>query len=255
MYARREIVKGAATLPLAAILADPLLARAAAATTENVTTTLKDGSTVGAAVAYPEAKSAPAVLLVHEWWGLNDQIKSVAVELAREGYVALAVDLYGGNVASTPDDAGQYMKAVKPEVATETLQTWVSWLRENERTTEYVGTVGWCFGGGWALNAAIATPVEATIVYYGSVARDAEALKALKGPVLGHFAEQDKWINKEMVDGFIEQMKLAGQPAPEVYWYDADHAFANPSGGRYDREDAQLAWSRSLAFLQKNLTA
>src|SRR5690606_27220665 len=85
--------------------------------------------------------------------------------------------------------------------------------------------------------------------------RDAEALKALKGPVLGHFAEQDKWINKEMVDGFIEQMKLAGQPAPEVYWYDADHAFANPSGGRYDREDAQLAWSRSLAFLQKNLTA
>ena len=71
--------------------------------------------------------------------------------------------------------------------------------------------------------------------------------------MMGHFAEKDKWINKEMVDGFVEQMKAAGQPAPEVFWYDADHAFANPSGARYDQEDAQLAWSRSLEFFNTNL--
>lgn len=70
---------------------------------------------------------------------------------------------------------------------------------------------------------------------------------------MGHFAEKDQWINKAMVDGFVEQMKLAGEPAPEVFWYDADHAFANPSGGRYDQADAQLAWKRSLEFFKKNL--
>ncbi|MEX1036732.1 MAG: dienelactone hydrolase family protein [Sneathiella sp.] len=90
MYARRDIVKGAATLPLAAILADPLLARAAAEMTEDVTLKLDDGQSVTAAVVYPEVTPAPAVLLIHEWWGLNDQIKAVATELAREGYVAVA---------------------------------------------------------------------------------------------------------------------------------------------------------------------
>ena len=88
MFARRDIMKGAATLPLAAILADPLLARAAAEMTEDVTLTLDDGQSATAAVIYPEVTPAPAVLLIHEWWGLNDQIKAVAAELAREGYVA-----------------------------------------------------------------------------------------------------------------------------------------------------------------------
>ena len=253
MFARRDIVKGAATLPLAAILADPLLARAAAEMTEDVTIKLSGGQSATAAVIYPEVTPAPTVVLVHEWWGLNDQIKAVAAELAREGYVALAVDLYEGNVGTTPDEAKKYMQGVKPDLATETLTSWIDWARKNEKTTDNLGTVGWCFGGGWALNASIAAPTEATIVYYGSVARTADQLKSLKGPVMGHFAEKDQWINKEMVDGFVEQMKIAGQPAPEVFWYDADHAFANPSGQRYDQADAQLAWQRSVGFLKKTL--
>lgn len=253
MFARRDIVKGAATLPLAVILADPLLARAAAEMTKDVTLKLDGSQSVTASVIYPDVTPAPAVLLVHEWWGLNDQIKAVAAALAREGYVAVAVDLYSGKVGTTREEAGQYMKAVKPAEATETLEKWISWTRTNEKTTDSLGTIGWCFGGGWALNASIAAPTEATIVYYGSVDRTADQLKALKGPVMGHFAEKDQWINKEMVDGFVEQMKLAGQPDPEVFWYDADHAFANPSGGRYDRADTQLAWSRSLEFFKTNL--
>ncbi|MCF8467569.1 MAG: dienelactone hydrolase family protein [Sneathiella sp.] len=253
MYARRDIVKGAASLPLAAILADPILAHAAASNTEEVTLKLSDGRPITASAIFPEVTPAPSVVLVHEWWGLNDQIKAVAAEFARAGYVAVAVDLYQGNVASTAEDAGTYMKAVVPDDATETLKSWVSWTRNHAKTTEKLGTIGWCFGGGWALNAALAAPVEATVVYYGNVAKKADTLKALEGPVMGHFATMDNWINKEMVDGFIEQMKLAGQPAPEVFWYEANHAFANPSGGRYDKEDAQLAWKRSLEFFKANL--
>jgi carboxymethylenebutenolidase len=246
-------MKGAAALPLAAILADPVLAAAAAAGAEDVTLKLDNGKMVTASVVMPDVTPAPAVILVHEWWGLNDQIKAVGAELAKLGYVAVSVDLYDGQVGTTPDEAKKYMSSVDPVVATETLEKWVGWAREHDQTTEKVGTIGWCFGGGWSLNASIAAPVDATIVYYGNVAKNAEQLKSLKGPVMGHFATKDQWINKEMVDGFVEQMKLAGEPAPKVFWYEADHAFANPSGGRYDEADAQLAWRRSTEFFTANL--
>jgi len=253
MFARRDIVKGAATLPLAAILADPLLAQAAAAGTQEVTLKLKNGRPIKASVALPEVTPAPAILLIHEWWGLNDQIKAVAAEYAKAGYVAVAVDLYDQKVGANPDEARSLMGAVKGEEATETLETWAAWTRAHDKTTDKLGTIGWCFGGGWSLNASIASPVDATIIYYGNVAKKADQLKALVGPVMGHFAEKDQWINKAMVDGFVEQMKIAGEPDPEVFWYDADHAFANPSGGRYDKADAQLAWTRSMEFFDNNL--
>ena len=255
MFARRDIVKGAAALPLAVILADPLLAAAAAASAEDVTIKLEDGTSVTASVSFPDITPAPVVILIHEWWGLNDQIKAVGVELAKAGYVAVSVDLYKGKVGKTPDEARAYMQIVDPGIATETLKKWVAWSRDHSKTTDKVGTIGWCFGGGWSLNASIASPVEATVIYYGSVTKEADQLASLAGPVMGHFATKDQWINKEMVDGFVEQMKLAGEPAPEVFWYEADHAFANPSGGGYDKADTQLAWKRSLDFFKKNLTS
>ena len=253
MHARRDILKSAAALPLASILANPILAKAAAASLEDVSLTLGDGSVVKASVAYPDAENAPVVLLVHEWWGLNDQIKSVAAELAKEGYVALAVDLYSGNVAKTADEAKSYMQGVEAPVARETLAKWMAWSRNHKRGNGKLATVGWCFGGGWSLNASLVAPSDATIVYYGNVARPSSELVNLKGPVQGHFATRDQWINRTMVDGFVMEMKKAGQPDPEVHWYEADHAFANPSGGRYDQEDAQVSWARTTEFLAKNL--
>ena len=103
--------------------------------------------------------------------------------------------------------------------------------------------------------SAIATPVDATVIYYGRVTHNAEDLKALSGPVLGHFGTLDENINKAMVGGFEESMKEAGK-ADEltVYWYEADHAFANPTGARYDADDAKLAWERTQDFLKANLT-
>ena len=256
---RRTLLRGFAGLPLAAVLADPLIARAVAAGLEPVEIALSDGRKVAGTLAMPAQTPAPAVMLIHEWWGLNDQIKAVAAELAKEGYVALAVDLYGGTVATIPEEAKALTGKVEGPVASETLGAWNAWLRDQAATTVKQGAIGWCFGGGWSLNASLVAPVDATVVYYGSVSpefggvsRSVEALAALKGPVLGHYATRDGWINQDMVTGFEERMTAAGKPYTS-HWYEADHAFANPTTQRYDAEDAALAWTRTSNFLESRL--
>ena len=194
---RRQILQClAAAAALAGVLAGPDLAWAAAATLEDVSLEIAGGKKVRAWFAVAADTPAPAVLLIHEWWGLNDQIKAVAGELARQGYAALAIDLYGGQVASSPEEAERLRKAVDAGVATDTLVSWVEWLRRHPKATGKVATIGWCFGGGWSLDASIATPVDATIIYYGRVDQPADRLARLHGPVLGHFATRDQWINR-----------------------------------------------------------
>ncbi|MDE0050051.1 MAG: dienelactone hydrolase family protein [Rhodospirillales bacterium] len=250
--ARRDILVGLAGLPLAAVLADPRLARAAAAGLETVSITTAGGREVSAALGVPAALPAPAVILVHEWWGLNDQIKSVAAALADEGYLALAIDLYGGQVTDDPGRARELVRALSAEAATDACASWVGWLRGHESGTGKVGTVGWCFGGAWSLNASLAAPVDATVVYYGNVKKGRDRLASLAGPVLGHFATRDKWINEEMVGGFEAEMAAAGKSA-ENHWYEAHHGFANPTKAAYDEEDAALAWQRTLDFFAAHL--
>ncbi|MGH6928200.1 MAG: dienelactone hydrolase family protein [Dongiaceae bacterium] len=250
--ARRTIVTSIAGLPLATILADPRLAAMAAESLETVSQTTPGGREVVAALAVPAKTPAPAVLLIHEWWGLNDQIKTMAAEFAKEGFLALAVDVYEGQVATDAATAESLMKAVDPAKTVETLGVWTNWLKSDSRSTGKIGTIGWCFGGGWSLNASIANPIDATVIYYGRVDRAAEDLKGLNGPVLGQFAEEDQWINKPMVEAFEANMQQAGKSL-EVHWYAANHAFANPTGDNYDKEDAQTAWQRTLEFLRKNL--
>ncbi len=252
-FSRRQLVQGlAAAAPLSAILADARLARAAAAGLEPVSHTTASGRTVAGVLAVPAPAKAPAVLLIHEWWGLNDQIKAMAAELAKEGFLALACDLYDGKATADPDEANRLVKAIDAAQATETLASWIDWLAAQPRATGKTASLGWCFGGGWSLRAALARPLAATVIYYGRVDVPAGQLARLHGPVLGHFATRDQWINKPMVDSFTDAMRAAGKPLT-VYWYDADHAFANPSGGRYDEEDAKLAWGRTLSFLRDNL--
>jgi len=252
MSDRRVFLRALSSLPLSVVLANPRISRAVSARLQEVEAKLADGRTIKGALAEPQDQATGGILLIHEWWGLNDQIKSVAAELAKEGYVALACDLYGGAVATARDEARALMQAVDPGVATETVATWVEWLRSHPDTAANVATIGWCFGGGWSLNASLAAPVDATIIYYGNVAKTAEQLKALGGPVLGHFATQDQWIDREMVSGFERAMDAAGKQYT-TYWYDAQHAFANPTSARYDAEDAALAWKRTLDFLRKHL--
>ncbi|MDA0998660.1 MAG: dienelactone hydrolase family protein [Proteobacteria bacterium] len=252
---RRRVVAGiAAGLPLAMVLADPKLAHAAASKLRTVRIHGPGGKLISAALAKPKAKKAPAVLLVHEWWGLNDQIKAVAAEFANQGYLALAIDLYGGKAAADGDRDGAkaLMQTVTAESGEGITAAWLDWLRTVKSVSGKIGTVGWCFGGGWSLNASIVRPAEATVIYYGRVNRKAADLAKLKGPVLGHFALKDQNINKPMVEGFEAEMKKAGKTFT-THWYDADHAFANPTGARYNEPDAKLAWERTTAFFKKHL--
>jgi carboxymethylenebutenolidase len=252
---RRSFLKGMLALPLAVVLADPLLAQVAGSRTRSVQLALGGGNKVQAHLAMPEGEGPfPAVVLIHEWWGLNDQIKAVATELANLGFMALAVDLYKGGVADTREDAMALIQAVNEEEANDTLTGWIDWLRRHQQCNGKVGTMGWCFGGGWSLNASMETPVDATIIYYGNVTRTPKQLSRLQGPVLGHFGTLDKSIDEAMVGGFERAMAEAGKAEQlEVHWYVADHAFANPTGARYDADDAALAWSRSVSFLHRHL--
>lgn len=246
---RRQVVVGLAGLSLATLLADPEKVAKAAAGLQTVSINTPSGRSVSGALAVPEVKPAGAVMMVHEWWGLNDQIKSVASEVAKQGYLALAVDLYNGQVATRPEDAEKYMKGVVPAEARETMSAWVDWLKKHPDGNGKIVSLGWCFGGGMALQAALDRPLDAAVVYYGNVARSADELKKLKGPVLGHFASKDQWITPAMVEGFDAAMAEA-QQTRELYQYDADHAFANPTGDHYDAEDARLAWDRTVDFLK-----
>ena len=251
---RRRFLAGAATLPLAAVLAWPDLARAAADRLESVTVDTPSGRKAMGVIAMPEQTPAPAVLLLPEWWGLNDQIKSVASEFANKGFVAFAFDIYDGDVATTREKARSLMEGVDAEATTEKVSAVVDFLRNHDQTTGKVGTVGWCFGGGWSLNTSIATPVDATVIYYGRVNKPADQLEALQGPVLSHFATEDAFIDEAMVGNFQAAMAEAGKADQlTVHWYVADHAFANPTGARYDEDDAALAWARTLAFFEQHL--
>ncbi len=253
---RRAFLAGLGTLPIAAVLADPALAQAAAAKVTPVSITTVMGKPAKGVIAKPAQLPAPAIVLIHEWWGLNDQIKAVAADLADKGYIAIAIDLFGKDEpATTADEAKAQMAGLNTEDATDAVSSWVYYARDLQDATDKVGTVGWCFGGAWSLNASIAAPVDATVIYYGNVTRTVSQLENLKGPVLGHFGTLDQSINKEMVEGFEKNMAAAGKAdSLTVYWYDADHAFANPTGSRYDAADAATAWQRTLDFYSANLT-
>lgn len=249
---RRHVVTGLAGLSLAGLLADPIRLAAAAASLTDISITTAGGRKVTGALGVPAKTPAPAVLMVHEWWGLNQQIRGVASELTNLGYLTLAADLYGGKVAQDPDMARQLARSTQPEQAIDTLTSWTDSLRKRPDCNGKLATIGWCFGGGWSLRASMARPVDATVIYYGDVTPSPEALQSLKGPVLGHFGNLDTNITPDSVNAFEARLKQIGKTAT-IYRYNASHAFANPTGQNYDAEDARLAWDRTVAFLKQTI--
>ncbi len=220
------------------------------------------GQQVTGYLARPEGATGPlpGLLVIHEWWGLNDNIRAMTRRLAGEGYVALAVDLYGGQVADTPDGARGLMSAVDPDQAIDNLGQARAYLAKQLTETQdgkspRIGVIGWCFGGGWSLRTALAYPegIDATVIYYGHLTTDKAELAKLDSPVLGLFGAEDGSIPPDQVHAFASALEELGKPV-EVKIYDgAGHAFANPSGERYRPEPAQDAWRRTVAFLAKNL--
>lgn len=193
----------------------------------------------------------PAILVIHEWWGLNENIEHWTDRLASAGWAALAIDLYGGVVAKDRDTAMTAMKAVEPPKALATIKAGLDFLAADARIrAPKRAVIGWCFGGAWSLQTALAHPeLDGAIIYYGQLETDPAKLAAIKARVLGVFGARDKGIPPEQVAKFGAALKQAGVRA-EIKSYDADHAFANPSNTeKYDETNAADAWKHVLAFL------
>ncbi len=198
----------------------------------------------------------PGVIVIQEWWGLNDNIRAMAEKIAALGYTALAVDLYNGQVATTPEEASRFMgEAMENQAALTQNVTQAYAYLTGEHDALKVGSIGWCFGGGWSLRTAIALPEEldAAVIYYGQLDTDPEHLEPLQMPILGLFGQDDAGIPEEQVLEFATVLDELGKDADITIYPNADHAFANPSGGRYNEEAAEDAWSRVVAFFAANL--
>ncbi len=218
-----------------------------------------DGEQSKGFLVLPEggATGAPAMIVIHEWWGLNENIQTMARKLAAEGYVALAVDLYGGEVATDSEGArGLMMQSMARRGALEeNLRQAYAFLEA--QGTSRVGSIGWCFGGGWSLNTALLLPEQlaAAVIYYGRVKTEPAELETLTAPVLGIFGAEDQGIPVDSVRAFEKALNELGKEA-EIHVYEgADHAFANPSGLRYQAEAAEDAWAKTLSFLAARLGA
>jgi len=200
--------------------------------------------------------NAPALIVIHEWWGLNDNIRQVTERLAGEGYTALAVDLYLGDVADNPKQAVQYMQGLMGDVdtANENLRQAFAYL-ENEAGAPRVGVVGWCLGGQWSLRTALLLPkqIDAAVIYYGSLNTDPDALATLQMPVMGNFAENDPLIPLDSVEAFRSTLQAQGKDVDVKVYTGAKHAFSNPSGTAYDAQAAADAWARTTAFFAAHL--
>ena len=197
----------------------------------------------------------PALVVIHEWWGLNDNIKQEADRFAKNGYAAMAVDLYEGTVTSSPDEARAAMRNVVPESALANLEAAVAYLQSHPFVSkDRIGCIGWCFGGAQSLNLAIHNPnLAAAVIYYGRLKTDPEILKTIACPILGQFGELDRGIPVARVREFEKGLKKA-DVSHEIHIYDkAGHAFANPTGTRYNAAAAKKAWTRTEKFLEKNL--
>ena len=225
---------------------------------ETVTYATVNGNEIQGYLARPKNPSGPlpGIIVIQEWWGLNDNIRKMADLLAGEGYTALAVDLYNGQVADTPEKAQEYMRAAMQNAANgeDNLKQAYAYL-EREHNAPKVGTIGWCFGGGWSLATALMMPedLDATVIYYGRLVTDVDELRPLKVPILGIFGAEDQGIPIDMVREFEQALESLEKDASIHVYEGADHAFANPSGTHYDREAAQDAWDKTLAFFERHL--
>ncbi|TKD12408.1 dienelactone hydrolase family protein [Polyangium fumosum] len=209
-------------------------------------------------LSLPKGKTAPlpGLVVIHEWWGLNEHIQHWTDRLAEDGYAALAVDLYGGKTAKSPDEAMAMMKSVDNKKAMATLVAAHDFLEKDPRIlAKRTGVIGWCFGGAWSLQLAMHEPdLDASVIYYGHLVTDPAELSPIKAEILGIFGNKDQAIPPETVNTFDAALTKAGV-THTIYRYDAPHAFANPSQPRYDEKSAADAWDKVRAFFRRKLVS
>lgn len=193
----------------------------------------------------------PFLLVVHEWWGLNEHIKREADRYYRalDSINVMALDLYDGEVAETREEAMKLVRIDRTERINEIFDAVFNYVGDTP-----VGTIGWCYGGGYSLRAAIhgGGQVVACVMFYGTPVNNQEKLAHLQAPVLAIWASQDKYLTPEVANEFKESMEQAGKIYQQEF-YDADHAFANPSSHSYVKAAAQMATHSAIAYLRKHL--
>jgi carboxymethylenebutenolidase len=198
----------------------------------------------------------PAVVMIHEWWGLNGNIRHMADILAGHGYVVFAVDLYDGRVASNASEAAALSGEVRndPDGAVRKMSRATAGLRDLPYTTQQVASLGWCFGGGQSLQLSLSeADLNATVIYYGTLTTEAETLQRIDEPVLGIFGSEDQVVGIENVRAFDRTLTDLGVDH-EVHVYEgAGHAFANPSGESFRPNATRDAWAKTLRFLDRSL--
>jgi carboxymethylenebutenolidase len=198
----------------------------------------------------------PAVIMIHEWWGLNDNIRAMADRLAGEGYIVFAVDLFNGKVAKSAGEARVLMaQAIEdPEAGNQNIRAAFQFVSETAGAPR-IGVIGWCFGGGWSLSTARLFPEEldASVIYYGQVTDDEEALQPIGAPILGLFAAEDTGIKVESVKAFEAALQRLRKNYEVHIYPGVGHAFANPTGTSYNAAAAEDAWRRTLEFLKLHL--
>jgi len=198
----------------------------------------------------------PAVIVIHEWWGLNDNVRAMADRLAGEGYIVLAIDLYGGEVADSVNAARRLMREVveDPDPAAENIRQAYKFL-ESIAGAPRIGSLGWDLGGGWSLNAALLFPdeLDAAVIYYGQITDDEELLQPMNVPILGLFGAADRGISVASIQVFEAALERLRKNYEIHIYPDARHAFADTTGNTYNAEAAEDAWEKTLDFFSRNL--
>jgi carboxymethylenebutenolidase len=203
-------------------------------------------------------KKLPAVVMIHEWWGLNENIKNMANLLAKQGFVVLAADLYKGEVANNPERAMELVQIVRnnQNSSINNLQSAVKYLSLLPNVdSSKIASLGWCFGGGQSLQLALNSqdhPLAATILYYGTpLVTDKALLSKIKWPVLGIFGDKDQSIPIKEINQFGNSLNQSGITNNIHIYKGVGHAFANPSGDNYAPKETEDAWQKTLSFLKK----
>jgi carboxymethylenebutenolidase len=240
----------------ASLLAASIAVRADGPKTETVTfPSGKD--TISGFLATPEKPGRyPGLIVVHEWWGLNDWVKEQTVKLASQGFVALAVDLYRGKVAADASEAHELSRGLPDDRAILDLMSSIVYLTtRNDVERGRVGTIGWCMGGGYAVQLAMHVPrLGACVVNYGALPTDPNDLQNIGAPFLGNFGADDRGITPADVQAFQKSMETLGRQVDIKIYDGAGHAFENPNNkDGYRPQAAEDAWNRSVAFLNKYL--
>jgi carboxymethylenebutenolidase len=216
-----------------------------------------NGETAHGYLAVPESGSGPGLIVIQEWWGLTDHIADVANRFAREGFVVLAPDLFGGHTAHNEEEAMSLAGQLSPARAVKDLSGAVDYLlAQPSVTTDAVGVAGFCMGGAFVLHLAqrAGEKIAAAVVFYGTFRGD-EDFSGVRAPVQAHFGEQDQMISPDQARSLMEKVRTQAGVPVQVHFYDAGHAFFNDQNllGTYNKDLAQLAWSRTVDFLRAEL--